>query len=291
MSFLQCAVCATLEQWCHVSLTLTDLNMCVHVSSCPSSQIGWGRSEPRLGSNLLSGAQGFLEVLPSLLHSSQWGHHPFLNTHMHTLTDPHLLPQPYSHTSAVLQSNDDDCGVCMCVCIVRLLGGCYWASVLALHLWPLSFFKPDAMLCYRTWAHAGNRHTRQKWSRLILKGPNTHTPGHPAVNLTCTDGLCLCSCCLKRDPDIVAQIHLWKAMECLSAPLMMFLTSSKLEFQLYFMSAAWKTICGSNKFSPALFSFQEGLLHSPPVSPACVKGNLPQLCLWACPSPACLWLM
>lgn len=40
--------------------------MCVKVCACTASRIGSGKAEPRLGSNRLSGTQGFLEALPLL---------------------------------------------------------------------------------------------------------------------------------------------------------------------------------------------------------------------------------
>lgn len=40
--------------------------VCVKVCACTASRIGSGKAEPRLGSNRLSGTQGFLEALPLL---------------------------------------------------------------------------------------------------------------------------------------------------------------------------------------------------------------------------------
>lgn len=44
------------------------------------SQIGSVWAELRLGSNLLSGAQGFLEALPTILHTPKRGHYPLFHT-------------------------------------------------------------------------------------------------------------------------------------------------------------------------------------------------------------------
>ena len=99
-----------------LSLSLCD-RVCVYVCVCVS-QIGLGRAEPRLGSNLLSGAQGFLEALPSFdTLLSEVITHSSTHTHTHISPTSPRGPPPVCYRTAVLQSNEQ-CGfVCVCVCV------------------------------------------------------------------------------------------------------------------------------------------------------------------------------
>ena len=104
-----------------LSLSLCD-RVCVYVCVCVS-QIGLGRAEPRLGSNLLSGAQGFLEALPSFdTLLSEVITHSSTHTHTHTSPPPLLIgPHPVViqlRYCRVMMSVGLCVCVCVCVCVV-----------------------------------------------------------------------------------------------------------------------------------------------------------------------------
>lgn len=149
----------------------------------------------------------------------------------------------------------------MCVCVCAVVSGCCWASVLALHLWPLSFPQPDAMLCYRTWAHAGNRATHtctyvKSGAACLLKG-QTHIPGRPAVNLTCTqkhrEPLSLFFFFLLLFlPDIAAQIQplnvYWAHVCRASGGTELMMSSWEALQSFHYVTVPWKIISAPNSF-------------------------------------------
>lgn len=64
----------------------------------------------------------------------------------------------------------------------------------------------DMSSCRKQNHAQAHTHICQKWSRLPLKGPDTHIPGRPSVHPTCTQkhsGPLFCSCCSARhcSPD------------------------------------------------------------------------------------------
>lgn len=89
----------------------------VKVCACTASRIGSGKAEPRLGSNRLSGTQGFLEALPLL---------STLLSEVSTQRRPlplFLVPLPVVvqlQYYRLLMSM----GTCVCVCVCELSGEC-----------------------------------------------------------------------------------------------------------------------------------------------------------------------
>lgn len=310
----ECCVCYF---WTVMSCVTHSHSVCVF-SAHTLSQIGSGRAEPRLGSNLLSGAQRILEAHPSPFDtcSLTLRHTPFLNPC--ALSYPVVIQPQYStaewwwmymwalggetitatmNVMHMLFAIFLYVNMCEWVCVCS---GCYWASVLALHLWPLSFPQPDAMLCYRTWAHTGNRathiHICQKWSRLPLKGPDAHSwpPSRQPKLHTEAQRACFFLLLLFL-PDVAAHIqplNVYWAPVCRANGGAALTMSSWEPLQSFHccVTVPWKIISAPNSFLSSHLSLQEALQLSPPVSLACVRGSQPLLCQWACPSRVCQWL-